>query len=105
MAAAKRLQFNMDMKPIPEVEIMKNMPGILKNFKFFFIFQNIQIFYAENISLCRKVLFTYVIPLPLPEILFPLFWLEESVIIEKQFIDELKVMYWYVVSLNFLYLF
>lgn len=43
-SAAKRLQFNMEMKPIPEIEIMKTMPDMP----------------------------------------FPLFWLEESVVITKK---------------------
>lgn len=56
VSAAKRLQFNLNMKPIPQIEIMKNMP----------------------------------------EILFPLCWLEESIVLEKQFLDQLKLMYWWV---------
>lgn len=54
VSAAKRLQFNLDMKPIPQIEIMKNMP----------------------------------------EILFPLCWLEESIVLEKGLLDQLKMLYW-----------
>lgn len=50
LSAAKRLQFNLEVKPIPEVEIMKNMPDVM----------------------------------------FPLFWVEESVHLGRDFTDKIK---------------
>lgn len=50
LSAAKRLQFNLEVKPIPQVELMKNMPDIL----------------------------------------FPLFWIEEGVNLGREFTDKMK---------------
>lgn len=54
MSAAKRMQFNLEMKPIPQIEIMKNMPDIM----------------------------------------FPLFWVEEGVDLEKDLTNQLKPIFW-----------
>lgn len=53
VSAAKRLQFSIEMKPIPEVEIMKNMPDIY----------------------------------------FPLFWMQESLSLTKKDTDKLKIFF------------
>lgn len=50
MSAAKRLQFNIDLLPLPEIEVMNN----------------------------------------LPEMIFPLMWVEEGVNLEKKFVNQLK---------------
>lgn len=50
MSAAKRMQFNIDLMPIPEVEVMNN----------------------------------------LPEMVFPLFWVEEGADLNKTFVNMLK---------------
>lgn len=50
LSAAKRLQFNLDVKTIPSVELMKNMPNVI----------------------------------------FPIFWIEESVEIPKDILNQLK---------------
>lgn len=54
LMAAKRLQFNLEMKPIPQIEIMKSMPDIL----------------------------------------FPLFWVEEGVLLDKEMTNQLKPLFW-----------
>lgn len=48
--AAKRLQFSMEVKPLPDVEIMKSMP----------------------------------------EVIFPMFWIEEGVSLGKDITNQLK---------------
>lgn len=50
MSAAKRLQFNIDLMPLPEIDVMKN----------------------------------------LPEMVFPLMWVEEGVELNKTFVNQLK---------------
>lgn len=50
LSAAKRLQFALEVKPIPEVEIMKNMP----------------------------------------EVVFPLFWVEEGAHLGKDFTNPIR---------------
>lgn len=50
LRAAKRMQFNMEVKPIPSVELMKTMP----------------------------------------EMLFPIFWVEESIDMGKEIVNQLK---------------
>lgn len=50
LMAAKRLQFNMEVKPLPDVEIMKSMP----------------------------------------EVIFPMFWIEEGVSLGKDITNQLK---------------
>lgn len=50
LSAAKRLQFNLEVKPIEQVELMKNMPDVL----------------------------------------FPLFWIEEGVNLGREFTDKMK---------------
>lgn len=54
MSAAKRMQFNLEMKSIPDIEMMENMP----------------------------------------EVMFPLFWVEESVYLKKDITNQLKFMHW-----------
>lgn len=58
VSASKRLQFNMDVVPIPKVEMMKNL---------------------------RKMV-------------FPTFWVEESVNLPPAFTDPMKKMFLYVVT-------
>lgn len=48
------MQFNLEMKSVPQIEIMKNMPNVL----------------------------------------FPLFWVEEGVNLEKDMTDQLKAIFW-----------
>lgn len=50
LSAAKRMQFNLEVKPIPQVEMMKNMPNVV----------------------------------------LPLFWVEESIYLDKDMTDNLK---------------
>lgn len=50
LSAAKRMQFSLEVKPIPQVEMMKNMP----------------------------------------EVVLPLFWVEESIYLDKDMTDNLK---------------
>lgn len=50
MSAAKRMQFSLEVEPIPQVEMMKNMPKVV----------------------------------------LPLFWVEESVYLNKDMTDHLK---------------
>lgn len=50
LSAAKRFQFNLDVTPLPQVEIMKNMPTLV----------------------------------------FPMFWIEESVRLDKDMTDHMK---------------
>lgn len=50
LSAAKRLQFNLEVVPIPEVPIMENLQPML----------------------------------------YPLFWVQESVDLDKQYVDMLK---------------
>lgn len=54
LSAAKRMQFNMEMKPIPQIEIMKTMPDII----------------------------------------YPLFWVEEGVDLDKDMTKQLKPLFW-----------
>ena len=50
LSAAKRLQFNLEVKTIPQVEMMKNIPDVM----------------------------------------FPLFWVEEGVNLGRDFTDKMK---------------
>lgn len=50
LSAAKRLQFNLELKPIENIEIMKNMPDML----------------------------------------YPMFWIEEGVQLGRDFTDKIK---------------
>lgn len=50
LSAAKRMQFSLEVKPIPQVEMMKNMP----------------------------------------EVVLPMFWVEESIYLDKDMTDNLK---------------
>lgn len=50
LSAAKRLQFNLEVKAIPGVELMENMPDVM----------------------------------------FPLFWIEEGISLSRDFTDKIK---------------
>lgn len=53
VSAAKRLQFSIEMKPIPEIEIMKTMPDVM----------------------------------------IPLFWMQESLSLGEKDTDKMKIFY------------
>lgn len=55
LSAAKRMQFNLEVKPIPEIEMMKN----------------------------------------LPEVILPFFWVEESIVLDKEMLKPLRSIFWY----------
>lgn len=63
LSAAKRMQFNLEVKPIPQVEMMKNMPNVV----------------------------------------LPMFWIDESVYLDKDMTDNLKnSMFLYVHMVSFM---
>lgn len=51
--ASKRMQFNLEVMPVPEIEWMKNMP----------------------------------------EVLLPLFWVQEGVALDKEMTDQMKTLF------------
>lgn len=53
LMAAKRMQFNLEVKPIPEIEWMKNMP----------------------------------------EVILPLFWVQEGVALDREMTDQMKTLF------------
>lgn len=53
VSAAKRLMFSLEVKPIPEIEIMKTMPDVI----------------------------------------FPLFWVQEGLSLDKKDTDKLKIFF------------